>query len=354
MTPSHRDRHVPVHRHRGFDASVAGRSRRRCGRRLVEHDSILREVVDLHGGLLFKHTGDGVCAVFASRGPLSMPRWRPSGPRVAGSDGYRHRRGRIAGRGLFRSRAQSRRPSDGRGHGGQILLDGATAGLLGDFDIIGLGARRLRDIAKPVEMFQVHAPRPEKRFPPLKTETTPGNLRPPTTSFVGRETELADLETALSTSVGDADRRRRRRQNPPGAGGRDPAGRQLPGRGVGRRIGRRGRPVAVPEAVAAVLGITQQAGIDVAESVAAALEGRKRLLVFDNCEHVLDAAAEMIGAILQQSDAVTIMATSREGLRLADENAGRCRLSTCTAVPIRPAPHCSSSAPALWHRVFRW
>ena len=75
----------------------------------------------------------------------------------------------------------------------------------------------------------------------------------------------------------------------------------------------------MPEAVAAVLGIAQQAGLSVAESVAAALEGRKRLLVFDNCEHVLDAAADMIGSILQHSATVTIVATSREGLRLADE-----------------------------------
>ena len=46
-------------------------------------------------------------------------------------------------------------------------------------------------------------------------------------------------------------------------------------------------PAAVPDAVAAVLGITQQPGKSVSESVAAALEGRVRLLVFDNCEHVL-------------------------------------------------------------------
>ena len=56
-----------------------------------------------------------------------------------------------------------------------------------------------------------------------------------------------------------------------------------------------------------------------AESIAAALEGRSRLLVFDNCEHVLDAAADIIEAIFAHSSTVTILATSREGLRLADE-----------------------------------
>ncbi len=80
-----------------------------------------------------------------------------------------------------------------------------------------------------------------------------------------------------------------------------------------------GDPAAVPEAVAAVLGVTQQPGLSVAESVAAALEGRSRLLVFDNCEHVLDAAADMIEAIMSRSSTVKVLATSREGLRLADE-----------------------------------
>jgi predicted ATPase len=78
-------------------------------------------------------------------------------------------------------------------------------------------------------------------------------------------------------------------------------------------------PAAVSDAVAAVLGITQQPGKTVSESVAAALEGRVRLLVFDNCEHVLDAAADLIEAMLAQSATVRILATSREGLAVPDE-----------------------------------
>ncbi len=78
-------------------------------------------------------------------------------------------------------------------------------------------------------------------------------------------------------------------------------------------------PAAIPDAVAAVLGITQQPGKSVSESVAAALEGRVRLLVIDNCEHVLNAAADLIEAILAQSETVKILVTSREGLGVADE-----------------------------------
>ncbi len=80
-----------------------------------------------------------------------------------------------------------------------------------------------------------------------------------------------------------------------------------------------GDPAVVPDAVAAVLGITQQPGMSLTDSIAAALEGRARLLVFDNCEHVLDAAADMIEAIFARSKAVTVLATSREGLRMPDE-----------------------------------
>ncbi|HEY6574783.1 MAG TPA: NB-ARC domain-containing protein, partial [Mycobacterium sp.] len=82
-------------------------------------------------------------------------------------------------------------------------------------------------------------------------------------------------------------------------------------------------PAAVPDAVAAVLGITSQPDKTVSESVAAALEGRNRLLVFDNCEHVVDAAADLVEAILARSATVRILATSREGLGIAEERLWR-------------------------------
>ena len=82
-------------------------------------------------------------------------------------------------------------------------------------------------------------------------------------------------------------------------------------------------PAAVPDAVATALGITQQPGKSVTESVAYALEGRARLLLFDNCEHVVDAAADLIESILAQSATVKILTTSREGLGLAEERLWR-------------------------------
>ena len=206
-------------------------------------------------------------------------------------------------------------------HGGQILVADSTTVLLSGVDLIALGARRLRDIAKPVEMFQVLAVGLRREFPALKTlDATPGNLRPQMTSFVGRESELAEVQEALKahrlvtlTGVGGVGKNRL---------STEVAGRSAPNFPDGVWVFELAAvtdPAAVPDAVAAVLGVTQQPGKTVSESVATALEGRVRLLVFDNCEHVLDAAADMIEAILARSATVKVLATSREGLRVADE-----------------------------------
>ena len=149
-------------------------------------------------------------------------------------------------------------------------------------------------------MFQVQAEGLRTEFPPLRTvDRTPGNLRPPTTSFIGRESELAELETALKahrlvtlTGVGGVGKTRLALELATRSTDNFPDGVFV------IELAAVGDPAAVPEAVAAVLGVTQQPGLSVADSVAAALEGRSRLLVFDNCEHVLDAAADMIDAIL--------------------------------------------------------
>jgi predicted ATPase len=80
-----------------------------------------------------------------------------------------------------------------------------------------------------------------------------------------------------------------------------------------------GDPGALPDAVATALGVTAQAGLTVTESIAQALSGRRLLIVLDNCEHVLDAAAELVETIVARSATVKVMATSREGLRVEAE-----------------------------------
>ena len=105
---------VSVHRCGGFDPSVGGRRASDAGG-AGRHDKVLRTAIEAYDGFLFKHTGDGVVAAFAS--PMSAVNAavdRATGVAVAGANGIGNRRGRAARRGLLRNGAQSSRTSDGR------------------------------------------------------------------------------------------------------------------------------------------------------------------------------------------------------------------------------------------------
>jgi predicted ATPase/DNA-binding winged helix-turn-helix (wHTH) protein len=82
-------------------------------------------------------------------------------------------------------------------------------------------------------------------------------------------------------------------------------------------------PHLVPSAVAGVLGLRLEANVISAEAVARAIAGRSLLLVLDNCEHVIDAAATLAEMIVRFSPRSTVLATSREVLRIEGEHAYR-------------------------------
>jgi predicted ATPase len=271
---------------------------------------------------VFNYTGDGMCAVFASpRSAVDAAVAAQRALELPVRMGIATGEAELRGDDYFGTVLNRTARVMAAGHGGQILLDGATAALISGVDLIGLGPKRLRDIANPVDMFQVQAPGLSTDFPPLKTvDSSPGNLRPPTTSFVGRDAEIAQVGTALKahrlvtlTGVGGVGKTRLALEVAARTAEHYPDGVFV------IELAAVTDPAAIPEAVAAVLGIIQQPGLSLADSVAAALEGRRRLLVFDNCEHVLDAATDIIETIIAPSDTVKILATSREGLRLADE-----------------------------------
>jgi hypothetical protein len=84
------------------------------------------------------------------------------------------------------------------GHGGQILVADSTPVLLGGIDLVYLGPRRLRDLPIPVGVFQIRAPGLRTDCAPLRAlDTSPGNLRPAVTSFIGRESDIADVEASV-------------------------------------------------------------------------------------------------------------------------------------------------------------
>ena len=78
-------------------------------------------------------------------------------------------------------------------------------------------------------------------------------------------------------------------------------------------------PALVPDAVAAALGVRELPSGPVPDLLAGVLARRQLLLVLDNCEHVIGAAAELCGTLLAAADDVRVLATSREPLGLAEE-----------------------------------
>ena len=295
---------------------------------LAAHDEVLRGVIEAHGGWLFKHTGDGVCAAFAS--PRSAVDAAVAAQRVLELPvrmGLATGEAELRGADYFGAVLNRAARVMAAGHGGQILLADSTAGLLSGVDLVDLGPRRLRDLPTPIGVFQVRAAGLRTEFPTLRAlDTSPGNLRAATTSFIGRESEAAELQAAVKAQA-------HRLVTLTGVGG---VGKTRLALEVAARLADEfpdgvwffelaavTDPVAVPDAVAAVLGITQQPGKTVTESVASALEGRSRLLLFDNCEHVVDSVADLVEAILAASATVTILATSRQGLGVSDEQLWR-------------------------------
>jgi predicted ATPase/DNA-binding CsgD family transcriptional regulator len=78
-------------------------------------------------------------------------------------------------------------------------------------------------------------------------------------------------------------------------------------------------PAQVPAAVGAALGIFDLPSPAPADALTQALSRRQLLLVLDNCEHLIGAAAELCGRLLLGADDVRVLATSREPLRIAGE-----------------------------------
>jgi predicted ATPase len=293
---------------------------------MAAHDEVLRAAIATHGGRLFKHTGDGVCAAFGSPrsavdAAVAAQRALELPVRMGIATGEAELRDGDYFGGVLNRAARVM----GAGHGGQILLAESTAGLLSGVDLVDLGPRRLRDLPTPIGVFQVRAAGLRTDFPPLRAlDARPGNLRAATTSFIGRESEVAELHAAVKahrlvtlTGVGGVGKTRLAREVAARLVDEFPDGVWF------FDLAAVTDPAAVPEAVAAVLGIIQQPGKTVAESVAAALEGRVRLLVFDNCEHVVDSVADLVEAILSASSTVTILATSREGVGVSEEQLWR-------------------------------
>jgi predicted ATPase len=148
----------------------------------------------------------------------------------------------------------------------------------------------------------------------------PRGLPADASSFVGRTRELAELGALL---------RRTRVLTLAGAGGAGKTRLALelarasegfyPGGAVLAPLAAIGEPMLVPDAVAAALDVRALPGQSIVDALVDVLAHRPVLLVLDNCEHVLGASAELVDALVRNASGLSVVATSREPLRIPGE-----------------------------------
>ncbi len=309
----------------------------------ARHSRIVREQIESAGGHVFKTVGDAFRAVFAD--PSSALASGVAVQRAVGAEPWpsglpiRVRMALHSGACVERDGDYLGPAADrvdrllAAGHGGQVLVSGATYELLagrlhGEIGLDDLGEHHLKDLGRAERIFQVTGPGLAKRFGLLRSLDDPAlrhNLPSQATSFVGRAAELAELRALLSggsrlvTVVG------------PGGIGKSRlalqvAAEALDGNGDGVWLVELA-PVADPElvarTVAAVLQVREEPGRPMLETLVDAVGDRYLLVVLDNAEHVLGAAAKLADAMMRSCPRACLLVTSREPLGIGGEHVFR-------------------------------
>jgi predicted ATPase/class 3 adenylate cyclase/DNA-binding CsgD family transcriptional regulator len=212
-------------------------------------------------------------------------------------------------------------------HGGQIVLSGTTYDVAADRLPAGvwltdLGRHRLPDLPRPERVVQVCHPDLRNEFPPLHTPNVDAEQLFSTelTSFVGRDAEIRELRRILAhnrlvtlTGAGGAGKTRLAVQ----------VAAQLVGEfcdGVSwADLAPVTDPQLVPLTVARAVGLPDQPGRSMLDTLTGFIGERRMLLVLDNCEHLLDSCAPRIVALLGTCPGLTLLATSREPIGVPGE-----------------------------------
>jgi predicted ATPase/class 3 adenylate cyclase len=301
------------------------------------HDRLIANAIASAGGRLVKTTGDGACAVFpnaaAALCAAAAIQRELAAANFTAVDGLRVRIGVHLGPAEARD-GDFYGPTVNRcarimalGHGGQILISAAAAAATGDaltadgFGLRSLGAHRLKDLTEAEHLYQLTGPNLDERAPALHSlDSRPNNLPIQPSSFIGRDADLATLQDMvgchrLITLLG------------PGGIGKTRLSLQI----AAERLDRFDDGVwflelapltdagQIGEALARLFGIRAETSRPVIDTVVAALRQRVLLLIVDNCEHLIEGAAQVIAALLQACPGVVVLASSRMPLGVAGE-----------------------------------
>ncbi len=305
---------------------------------LARHDALLSAGIQQHRGVVVKSRGEGdsLFAVFAratdavaaasaiQQTLLTEPWPTPSPPRVRmalHTAAAELRDGDYYGLGVNRC-ARLRAVA----HGGQVLLSQVARDAVGEAlpagaNLRDLGSHRLKDLQQPEQLFQLLHPTLPADFPPLRSLAAfTHNLPVQLTRFIGREREMTEVKRLLAashlltlTGSGGCGKTRLALQVAADLLEEYPDGVWLV------ELAALADPALVPQTIAAALGVREQPGRSLIETLTDYLRPKHLLLVVDNCEHLLAACAQLTDALLRGCPKLRLLASSREGLGIAGE-----------------------------------
>lgn len=296
---------------------------------MAQHDSILRSEIGAHDGIVFKHTGDGVGAVFTSpsrcadaaiavQRTLQTAEW-PEDDRLKVRVGiYMGESAPTRGDYFGSPVTRAARIMD-LANGDQIAIPASLSSFLGDMTVQRMGEHQLRGIGtESIALISEAGLAVDDRQ--LRSRVTGTRILPPHPHrLIGRDREVTELVEILDqhqavTLVGPGGVGKTRLALAVGA----LAAPFFPDGVVFCELSEVDDGNSVEDAVAEALGARAQPGMDLTKSIVDFLSGRRVLLIFDNCEHVSIAVANLGREILALNSSA-ILATSRESIGLPAE-----------------------------------
>ncbi len=304
--------------------------------------AVLREAWSTHGGTEVRSEGDGSfvvfdapeCAIAAclqAQLMLKEAEW-PANVEVRVRMGMHTREANPTADGDFVGLAVHHAARVGSAaNGGQVLVTettaaAAAAAALPDFSALtDLGSFRLRDVEEPLRLYAVeHPDLARDPRPPRAPSSAVHNLPIVRTAFIGRGDELREVTKLIAgqpmvTILGT------------GGVGKTRLALEAASASIGVfadgawlvELAAVDDPALVAPRVASALGLEDDPSRPSIDVIVDHLRDRHLLLVLDNCEHLLDPVAELVEAALRSSEGSTVLATSREPLRIRGETTWR-------------------------------